>query len=620
MDLVLMKFKQLNRLIFIVIMSLSMGILTAQSVQPVQVVEYRGRDAKQPLSGVSVTVHNAAAAISDEAGALTLTFRTLHAGDKVQVRRIERLGYEIFNKEALDQWTISNTNTFRIVLCESARFRALCDQYQQQASDNYAQQYRRDQERLAQQLKDQKIAEAEYQQQLAELEDEYNQQLDNLDNYVERFARIDLETLSEDQRRIIEMVQQGRFEEAIAAFESADYLSQYARVSEERQRAAAAAAQLAQIAQQKQQEEARFREAVLSQIKTYELVGGRENHQKSYQLRKALVDADTTDVSIIGPFLIYLQEHNHIAELEHYSALYLRQIGPDLYRQHVCYKLLAVAYEVGRRPSEARVYFEKTIEVMRQICQSGGDAPKFLYGYAESIIFLMQNYLKYGEEAKAEAFIPEADSLLQRLLKLDPSNIDYLYLSSVFSILKAESIASHEQFVEALAIIDDCIARLHRFVDQHSVLEGALRKALNVAFNIADEGNLQEQAYHYAEGHYQLAKQEYEKDPAACCVSMFSSSNNFGLINTDLKKYDEAMRLFREAEEVLKEVENVYRQPVPLFRFCLHSSLATLYEDMGQPDQIPPHAHLAVEAYDQLDPLVKENPDYKEAYEKLKKY
>lgn len=610
-------FRSFSRLLFIAIMSLSVGILTAQSVQPVQVVEYRGRDAKQPLAGVSVTAHNAPSTISDEQGALTLNFRTLKPGDKVQVRRIEKLGFEVFNKDAIDQWTIARNSTFRIVLCESSRFRALCDQYQQQASDSYAQQYRRDQERLQAQLKAKKIAEEEYQQQLADLEDEYNAQLDNLENYVERFARIDLEVLSDEQQRIVQMVQEGRFNEAIAAFESADYLSKFTRANDEQQRAAAAAAQLAQVAQQKQQEAAQFREAILSQIKTYELVGGRENHQKSYQLRKALADADTTDINNVEFFMRYLEEHKDLDQLQLYSGIYLRHPDCTLYHQQICYKLLAVTYEVASRPSEARVYFEKTIEVMRQIYQSGGDSPKMIHGYAEAVIFLMQNYLKFGEEAKAEAFIPEAESLVARLLEIDSTSVDYIYLSSILSLLKAQSIAAHERYTEALAIIDQCIDQLRPYIDQHEILLGAHRKALNVAFNIADQGQLQEQAYTYAKGHYDMAKRTYEKDPVANCVSMFSSCNNFGLINTDLKRYDEALRLFQEGQTLLQEIENIYHQPVYLFRFCLNSSMSVLYEEMGKLDLVREKAKLAVEAYEQLDPLAKEDEEYKQSYEQL---
>ena len=612
-----MKLRQVKRLILFALVGLNVNIIAAQSVQRVQVVEYRGREAKQPLAGVSLTVHNAATTMSDEAGDLTLNFRTLRLGDKVQVRRIEKLGYELFNKEAVEQWVISRDAAFRLVLCESSRFRALCDQYQQQASDNYAQQYQRDQERLQALLKEKKIAEEEYKQQLADLEEDYNEQLDNLENYVERFARIDLETLSEEQQHIIRMVQEGRFEEAIAAFESADYLSQFTRANDEQQRAASAAAQLAQVAQQKQHEAAQFREAILSQIKTYELVGGRENHQKSYLLRKALVDADTTNINDIERFLLYLQDHNRIDELQQYAALYLRHPDCDLYRQQICYKLLAVAYEVSRRPTEARGYFEKTITVMRQIYQSGGDAPRLIHSYAESVVFLMQNYLKYGEEAKAEAFIPEADALITRLLTIDATSVNYIYLSSIFSILKAESIASHKQFTEALAIVDQCIDQLRPFIDQHDLLLGAHRKALNVAYTIADEGELKEQAYVYAKGHYELSKQTYEKDPTANCVAMFSSSNNFGLINTDLQRYDEAQQLFLEAQEVLREIESLYHRPIYLFRFCLYSSMGILHEERHELDQARSVSQLAIDAYQNLDPLVKEDPEYKESYSHL---
>ena len=42
------------------------------------------------------------------------------------------------------------------------------------------------------------------------MSDWYDTQLDNLDNYVDRFARIDLAELDENERAIIELVKEKR--------------------------------------------------------------------------------------------------------------------------------------------------------------------------------------------------------------------------------------------------------------------------------------------------------------------------------------------------------------------------------------------------------------------------
>lgn len=227
------------------------AIASAQTTQSVQVVEYNGKEAKTPMQGVGLTVTNAGAAMSDAQGMLTLTFRTLHPGDPISIKRIEKSGYEIFNIDAVEQWTISPQQQFQLIICRSDRFRALCDQYNQVASQSYAQQLQKDKNRLAAEREAGKLKEAEYEQKLQEVTDMYEEQLENLDLYVEKFARFDLSALSEAEQAIIELVQQGKIEDAIARYEEMDLLGQYKAQSNDIQQISSAQDSLSVIREEK---------------------------------------------------------------------------------------------------------------------------------------------------------------------------------------------------------------------------------------------------------------------------------------------------------------------------------------------------------------------------------
>ena len=207
--------------------------LWAQSVQQVQVMEYNGREKKTPLAGVSLSVQNAGSSMSDAQGALTLQFRSQKAGDQVQVRRIDLAGYEVFNQDAVDAWTISTQRTFQLVLCKSERFKALCDQYNAAASASYERQLKRDRQKLDDLKREGKLKEEEYVKQVAALENQYNEQLDKLENYVDRFARIDLSEISEQEQQIIALVEQGDIDEAIRQYEAMNLLGKYQQQSSE---------------------------------------------------------------------------------------------------------------------------------------------------------------------------------------------------------------------------------------------------------------------------------------------------------------------------------------------------------------------------------------------------
>lgn len=219
----------------LLLITLAFGALSAlaQSEQRVQVVEYNGKAEKTPVQGVGVAVNNAGTTISDAQGFLTLKFRTLHAGDPVVIRKVEKAGYEIFNLEAVEQWTISPQIPFQLVICKSDKVRALCDQYSQVASESYGKQLQQEKVRLAEERKAGKLKEAEYQEELKKTEDFFAQQLENLDLYVEKFAHFDLSELSKEEQAIIELVQQGKMDDAIARYEQMDLLGKYQQTSKE---------------------------------------------------------------------------------------------------------------------------------------------------------------------------------------------------------------------------------------------------------------------------------------------------------------------------------------------------------------------------------------------------
>lgn len=197
----------------------------AQTVIRGTVLEYHGKEPKTPLGGVEIFVQDASSTVSAGDGSFRLDFRTRKPGDPVTVRRIEKLDYEVFNKEALEQWNIGKS--FTIVMCRKSLFKSLRDEYFRVSSATYAKQYRAEQEKLDRQRRENRLKQQEYERLLLELKVDYQTKLENLDTYAEYFARIDLGELAEEERQILALVQQGRIEEAIAAYERLDYLKRY---------------------------------------------------------------------------------------------------------------------------------------------------------------------------------------------------------------------------------------------------------------------------------------------------------------------------------------------------------------------------------------------------------
>ena len=157
--------------------------------------------------------------VSDRKGDFLLEFRTFKPGQRANVRRIEKTGYEIFNKEALEQWNINPDVPFTIVMVKQELFKQIRDNYSKISSQSYADQYEREKAALDKERQEGRLSEERHREELENLSDWYDTQLDNLDNYVDRFARIDLAELDENERAIIELVKEGELEEAMARYD-----------------------------------------------------------------------------------------------------------------------------------------------------------------------------------------------------------------------------------------------------------------------------------------------------------------------------------------------------------------------------------------------------------------
>lgn len=195
--------------------------LDAQVLQTGVVKEYRGADEKVPLAGVEISVQSAPRTLSAQDGTFKLQFRSLHAGDLVTVRCIRKEGYEIFNKEALEQWIISGRENvpFTIVMCPIAQFKRMRDNYERVSSANYEAQYKKEKAALAQKRDEGKLSQRQYESAVQKANANYEQRRSQITLVAEKFTRIDLSELSTSEREVIHLVQRGELDRAIVTAE-----------------------------------------------------------------------------------------------------------------------------------------------------------------------------------------------------------------------------------------------------------------------------------------------------------------------------------------------------------------------------------------------------------------
>lgn len=272
--------------------------LSGQSIQRGVVLEYNEHDKKTPLSNVEIVVSNASSTVSDANGEFVLRFRQLKPGDRIMVRRITKVGYELFNKDAIDQWYIASDDStpFTIILCKTSTLHQAQSRMVTSAQQKYAMQFEKDQRNLKIERDENRISSAEYDNRLAELQRMYENKLEIIENYIDRFVRIDLSDLSSEEQRVIRCVEAGDFDEAISIYERQNLTEKLQQQGENVRRLDSAASEFAAAEKTLQKQLWDIRQSVLRQIDLLHMQGGADAYDKVISLVRNLAMADTTNV------------------------------------------------------------------------------------------------------------------------------------------------------------------------------------------------------------------------------------------------------------------------------------------------------------------------------------
>lgn len=378
---------------------------SAQVVQKGIAVEYNEKAAKTALAGVEFRVQRAGSTASDAKGAFVLDFPTLKAGDLVAVRRIEKSGYEIFNKEAVEQWNINPSRAFTVVMCRSDKFKALKDRYYSNSEERYAGQYRSAKAELERLKKEGKLKEQEYFSRLREVEAEYEKKLDNLDNYVDRFARIDLSELNAEEQAIIDLVQSGQIDEAIARYEKINYLGKALKGISDIKEIDNAVNSLNELREGKTADRDVYLAGVERTINTMLLAGDSKNNATIAEMYTTIADADTTNIDWLnktGEYLnTYIGDYNNALKYFQ-TALNVAKAkyGEEcLYEGIGYYNMGRVYYELSEE-HKALFYFESALAILKNILSEAHSAIALCYDNIGGVHYRLKDYSKALEYCK----------------------------------------------------------------------------------------------------------------------------------------------------------------------------------------------------------------------------
>lgn len=523
------------------------GIVSAQSVQHGFVKEYNGTARKSPLSEVEISVRNASRTQTDQQGKFELNFRTLKRGDRVEVKEINKLGFEVFNKEAIEAWRIaSDDSPFTIVLCKSEFFKALKDKYNAIASESYARQEAKAEAQLKELLRQGKMQQAEYEQKIKELQNKYEDQLDDLDTYIDRFARIDLGELSDKEKEIVSLVQEGKIQEAIEAYDKMGLLTQMEELAKQKSSVDDALSALEKKKREIEEQESKLYAMILNQIDLLGMAGGEENLERIADLYDNVARQLSHRPDVVlnsANFFIWERKFDKAIEhLNHYLAIHdltLSQRGQGE-------KSLGDAlFQLGQI-NKGLEHNQQAINLIAQITSAPTVKDYITYGGAITNRALMLETAGQIDEAKAAYLraIAVTDSLYAQ--GYDHPDIDrftYTARANLCALLIDQGEAD-----EALTISEELLARTTARLDEKD-----LNSILCHAYSLERMGHVSRITGDYAkaaewiEQALVLWKKLYEKNPQAVTIFYATSLNGLANIYFFQKEYTKAEDIMKQS-------------------------------------------------------------------------
>lgn len=399
----------------------------AQCIEKGKVMQYQGKTSKVVLGGVEILAANAGSTISGVQGDFSLNFKKLKAGDRVKIMRVEKTGYILFNKEAVDQWHISRTGQpFTIVMCKEEKYREIRNNYERISSESYAKKMKAEENRLSALRKQNKLTEENYKKRLEQLHYDYETQLENLDTYIDRVSRYDLSELSEKENDIISLMQQGKVDEALSAYDEMNLEEKLEREINIIGSLSIAEDKLNKEAQDNRQKALQTYEAICRKNDILYLAGGSENIKKIKESMRKVAFADTTFTRAMVNYVLFLEKDQEYMEALDMVLIALRNSKDDTEQYSISLITGEILTNLGEF-DEAEELYQYSYEFL---CKIYKDEPELIAIYGGGVLegmatmFFMQGKSKEAEDVYAQ--ISELRNLLNETLGITYSMSDIM--------------------------------------------------------------------------------------------------------------------------------------------------------------------------------------------------
>ncbi|HRZ47789.1 MAG TPA: hypothetical protein P5338_00145 [Bacteroidales bacterium] len=259
----------------------------------------------RPLAGVQIKALGSTPELTDQSGQFRLTFGAKKPGDRIVVSEISKKGYEIVNKDVVNNWMIPSAADAKtkIVMCPEGLIAANTLKYYNISFDGLAMGYN-EQIRKCQEEKEKALIDAKtYGEKLKLLSEQFENQQNVLEELAERFARENFDDCSEVHKKAFEAYQAGNINEAIRILETVNSTAEIEKAKKQYAEAEKLKSELEQV---QAFSDSVIRQNIRKLLFQADLYASELRFEDAKAAYEAAVNADTTDFQSLFDFVIFL--------------------------------------------------------------------------------------------------------------------------------------------------------------------------------------------------------------------------------------------------------------------------------------------------------------------------
>jgi tetratricopeptide (TPR) repeat protein len=572
------------------------GIVTEANTNPAV------KSVRKALSGVQIKAMGAVAPeVTDNSGYFTLVFQGKKPGDLILGTFIQKNGYEVFNRDVLDNWKVSNDPNWidKIKMCPAGTIDRLKAHNYENLYNTLLTQY----EKEKGELKKLKISDADLNEKYRSLDEKFQSQQKQLAEYVERFVHIDFDEVSDLYRRAYSLFSKGDLDSVAVILEEADLISRTNKRISERDRITVVKTEAAREEKENEAGIKEDMEALKMLAQTYVM---KFDYEKATPLYEQLVRLDSTNVdNLLYGGIFYSEVKNYGRAIHLFSKVISLTDTLDWHQGSAKRRIGELQKEMGFFEPALR-NFRESYRLYKSLYVQDSLNKVFAAGLRSAVLSLGDIYLATGRTEDALDYFRQLNSLALKNYNLNINDPELKnWLAGSYQRLGSihQGMGHIDQALKYFEDFNKLMKELYEDNPKNEILKNDLAISYSRLGDIHQSMGHMEEALKYFEEDLKLSKVLYEanpknenlkKDLAASYLQLGDIHQNMGHMDQALKYFDEYSKLGKELYESNPKNES------------LKNNLAVSYARLGKIHQAMGHMDQALKYFEDFNKLMKE--------------